>query len=148
MCTIVNKEGIEFGLTVTMEVIVCYSCGVPFGVPHNLRRHYLEKGKDFYCPNGHRQAYTLSEVDKLKKELEEKQDEITRKDSRIKYWQGEADKGKRLAIGQKIQASKAKNKLRRVYAGVCPCCNRSFQDLARHMKQMHPGEATASEQQA
>jgi hypothetical protein len=27
---------------------------------------------------------------------------------------------------------------KRVAAGVCPCCNRSFKDLARHMAGQHP----------
>lgn len=143
MSTILNAEGVKYDAMVHMEVIVCFSCGVPFGVPHNLRRNFLEQGTGFYCPNGHHQCYSVSKVEKLKKELEQKQEEIERKNNRIRYWQEEADREKRLAIGQKIQAAKAKNKLRRVYAGVCPCCNRTFQNLAEHMKKKHPGEAEA-----
>ncbi len=32
---------------------------------------------------------------------------------------------------------KTKRLMRRVSAGVCPCCNRTFSDLARHMKTKH-----------
>jgi uncharacterized small protein (DUF1192 family) len=30
---------------------------------------------------------------------------------------------------------------KRVAAGVCPCCNRTFENLARHMAGEHPGYA-------
>jgi hypothetical protein len=29
--------------------------------------------------------------------------------------------------------------------GVCPCCNRTFQQLARHMKAKHPGYGPTDE---
>lgn len=37
------------------------------------------------------------------------------------------------------EARKAvEKKLNRVSAGTCPCCNRSFKQLAAHMKNKHP----------
>ena len=33
---------------------------------------------------------------------------------------------------------KAEKQLKRVHNGVCPCCNRSFQNLQKHMKTKHP----------
>lgn len=36
------------------------------------------------------------------------------------------------------EAAKARRKLKRVQNGVCPCCNRSFWNLERHMKSKHP----------
>lgn len=36
---------------------------------------------------------------------------------------------------QKGQNTRLKN---RIAAGVCPCCNRSFQNVARHMAGQHP----------
>lgn len=35
--------------------------------------------------------------------------------------------------------------LRRIAAGVCPCCRRSFTDLARHMSSQHPDYAGISD---
>lgn len=35
-------------------------------------------------------------------------------------------------------AREAERLRRRTAAGVCPCCNRSFVQLARHMKTKHP----------
>ncbi|HYC31767.1 MAG TPA: hypothetical protein VEB59_05720, partial [Gemmatimonadales bacterium] len=34
---------------------------------------------------------------------------------------------------------------RRVAGGVCPCCNRTFSDLARHMSGKHPGWGNGEE---
>ena len=41
---------------------------------------------------------------------------------------------------RQLRAQKGQNtKLRkRVKAGVCPCCNRTFKQLAAHMARMHP----------
>jgi hypothetical protein len=52
----------------------------------------------------------------------------------------------RLAEHAQVEAINAQKKseaeLRRIQkrtaAGVCPCCNRTFQQLARHMKTRHP----------
>jgi hypothetical protein len=37
---------------------------------------------------------------------------------------------------------KTKRIEKRIHAGVCPCCNRTFQNLARHMNTKHPDEAS------
>ncbi|HEX9950777.1 MAG TPA: hypothetical protein VGB53_03340 [Rubricoccaceae bacterium] len=44
--------------------------------------------------------------------------------------QVEAERQKRRAAAQKGAHTRTK---KRIAAGVCPCCNRTFQDLARHM---------------
>jgi len=57
---VLNKESIQYGATVWMETIICYKCAVPFAIPSNLKRHLLDTKDEFYCPNGHRQAYVTS----------------------------------------------------------------------------------------
>ncbi|WP_159103999.1 hypothetical protein [Rhodopseudomonas sp. B29] len=42
----------------------------------------------------------------------------------------------RRAAAARGQVTKIKN---RVGHGVCPCCNRTFANLARHMAGEHPG---------
>jgi len=39
-------------------------------------------------------------------------------------------------------AAKAQRKLKRVHRGVCPDCNRSFENLARHMHTKHGVKTT------
>jgi hypothetical protein len=38
----------------------------------------------------------------------------------------------------KGHVTRKKRQLERVASGVCPCCNRSFVNLRRHMKTQHP----------
>ena len=45
--------------------------------------------------------------------------------------------------GERDQVAKAHKRMRtRVMNGVCPCCNRTFQNLLRHMQTEHQGELT------
>lgn len=112
---------------------VCVECGVEFASPVIAKR--LDDGKTFYCPNGHSQSYTETESSKLKRLLESE---------RVKLAQAVRDKewAQAEARTARTQETKAKNKLKkvvtRVNAGVCPHCNRTFQQLARHMQSKHP----------
>jgi hypothetical protein len=120
----------------------CINCGVSFGSPILSQRKV--DGKSFYCPNGHSQYYTETEVMRLKREIEAKQRSLEWERSQRET----AERGKRDAeaslTAQKAQATRARNELKRVrvrvHHGVCPCCNRSFQNLRRHMETKHPGE--------
>lgn len=85
-------------------------------------------GGSFYCPNGHAQHYTKTEVQRLKEQLEE----VKR---RAEWNQAEAATLKRSLTAKKGQITKMKN---RISKGVCPCCNRTFENLARHMNTQHP----------
>lgn len=122
-------EGIKWNKTITMETIVCCECGVPFGMPSDLKEKCrADSGKLFYCPNGHAQHYSKSTATKVKEEyeakLKEKQEELWAANSK--------------AVQLEVDLDKANRKLKRVSKGVCPCCNRTFENLARHMKSKHP----------
>lgn len=111
-----------------LETLTCYSCGVVFAVPSYFKTKRLEDSKSFWCPNGHSQAFVESEVQRLKKQLEEQK--------RSTEWQrARAQRLEKDLQSQKGQMTKLKN---RVAKGVCPCCKRSFQALARHIKTKHP----------
>lgn len=94
---------------------------------------FMKKRRDdrfsFYCPAGHAQHYTgPSEEQKLKKELERKAEMLMAAELRAES----AEKDRQ-------QIGKAHQKMRtRVMNGVCPCCNRTFQNLMAHMKTEHP----------
>ena len=115
----------------------CYKCGVYFGLE---RGHYdllLKEGKAlaFFCPNGHQQHYVEGEADKLRRERDRLQQQLAQKDDDIK-WQRE----QRLVAERQVTAAKGQiTKLKkRANAGVCPCCNRTFANMAAHMKTKHP----------
>jgi hypothetical protein len=135
-----NREQLVYGQTVEMYLVTCYSCGVPFAIPSNLQRKFKDTRESFYCPNGHRQAYLKSTEeelrDKQQKELFQKNLEIQRlkrdSDGFQELWQNKIKENKKLTL-QKKRIEK------RIMAGVCPCCNRTFQNLAKHMENKHKG---------
>jgi sRNA-binding protein len=104
-------------------------------MPQTLYKTACEKGITFYCPRGHLLSIGESDVDKMKKQLEEK-------DRRIEFeriQRQSAEKDRNVAIAQRKRAqTMLKNQSERVKNGVCPCCNRSFAKLAAHMKTKHP----------
>lgn len=112
---------------VVLETEECCKFGMMFAMPAAVRQRRLEDGGSFWCPNGHEQHFSKSEVQRLREKL----DEQTRAATRQAY----------RALAAEVAERRAKAELkrvnRRVSAGVCPCCNRTFQNLARHMKTKH-----------
>lgn len=111
-----------------LEVIHCAVCGIPFGVTQDFRDRRLNDKKDFNCPVGHVNVYRgETEADRLRKELERERDAKTHAQRR------ELEALKRVSV-VKCQMTKVK---KRIGNGVCPCCNRTFQNLQSHMKTKH-----------
>lgn len=106
----------------------CWSpgCGAHFGMTQLAQRRFRENGRTFYCINGHPLAFGPSDADKLR-------DQLTREKHRTEQAEAEAKTLRRAVTKLK----------KRVSGGVCPCCNRTFENLARHMKGKHPTYAKA-----
>jgi len=103
----------------------CFCCGVAFAMPVALNQVLRDTHRYFYCPNGHSQFYPgKSEAEQLKAVLAQQQAEFKRI----------ADQ--REAEFRRLAEEKARIE-KRIGAGVCICCNRSFQDLRRHIKTKH-----------
>jgi hypothetical protein len=126
-------------LWITLTHISCYKCGVVFGIPANLNAELLNNHESFWCPNGHSQHYlgkTEAQKQRERAEMAEQRAERAEASRRAAWDQAEAAERRRRAA--KGQLTKVKN---RVANGVCPCCNRSFADLAAHMSTKHPDYA-------
>ena len=122
----------------TLTTITCGACGIPFGLPQNYYEARRRDAELFSCPNGHRIGYGQSEADRERaKRLRAEQEAEWLRTSRQAAWDQAAAAERRRAAA-KGQLTKVK---KRVAAGVCPCCNRTFQDLARHMAGQHPDYA-------
>lgn len=112
----------------------CYTCKCDVWVPEALwescKRSRGPDGIWYWCAYGHKQYLCVgeSEEDKLRRERDRLQQRIAQKNDEIKSLEGR----RRAAVGQ---VTKIKN---RVGHGVCPCCNRTFENLARHMAHQHP----------
>lgn len=110
---------------VKFRVIECATCGCLFGLPAQLQDRLRNNHGDFYCPNGHCNVYRgETQEEKVRKELKRKEQELANATIEKIQLQNELDKSNR--------------KLKRVQRGVCPCCNRSFGNLANHMATKHP----------
>lgn len=128
----------------TLVVEECCTCHMTFAMPSELRDRLLKKrGDPFYCPAGHRQWYTgKTEEQKLQEALARSERQVESARTQRDFWQDEADREKRRRAAAKGQLTKAKNRIAR---GVCPCCNRSFTALARHMATEHPDYSVPTE---
>ena len=114
----------------------CYRCGVLFAMPESLRNSALKHSQkspgetiSFYCPNGHSQSYVGENTEqKLRRQLNEERE----RRARVAAQRDQAEASARAYKGAATKARK------RAGAGVCPCCNRTFKQLARHMESKHP----------
>jgi hypothetical protein len=122
-------------VAVDLWITDCASCGVIFAIPRALEQRRRKDAGSFYCPNGHSMWFGKSEADKEreKREQAERQAECVR--ASRDAWRDQAEAAERRRRAIKGQLTKVK---KRVAAGVCPCCNRTFADLARHMAGQHP----------
>lgn len=121
----------------------CIECFMKFLVPKGFSARRQQDKRSFYCPNGHSMSYRESEADRLKAQLLQQQQATRAAEERAakeERWRREAREEarhleKRLAA-QRGVTTRLKN---RVANGVCPCCNRTFANLAAHMKTKHKG---------
>lgn len=130
-----NQEQITYGHQVVMETVICCTCGVPFAMPQQLRQHFKKSQDYFHCPNGHPQHYSKSTETELKEKIQRLESSISRKDDTINSKNQTISRIERQKSAIKGQVTRIKN---RVKNGVCPCCNRTFSNLANHMKNQHP----------
>ena len=107
----------------------CYKCGVAMFIPDDMNKKFLRTGDSFYCINGHDQHY-IGELEetKLKRQLKVERDTNT-------FLRKQNEQERNRTRGQKAAKTRIKNRIKN---GVCPCCNRTFKQLAAHMKNKHP----------
>lgn len=109
----------------TMVTETCYSCGVLFAMTEDYRDHKLRDRTRFHCPNGHGQSYIGKTAETKLKESEAR--ELALKDQLSAA----------IREGEATRAALLRDRAR-FAAGACPCCNRSFDNVRRHMAAQHP----------
>jgi hypothetical protein len=117
-----------------VEIVVletCCNCGMTFGITQGFMDMRRNDGEIFYCPNGHSQHYSHS----IKSKLEDMKKAFLNAQQDTQWWREEAEAKAKALSSTKGQLTKVKN---RIAKGVCPCCNRQFLDLNRHMDNQHP----------
>ncbi len=119
--------------------IHCYRCKEPFGLSpatYETLVRQAESGQ-FFCPHGHKQHFASgeTEAEKLRRERDRLKQQIAMQEDWRKDAEARAEAEKRRAAAFKGQATRLRT---RAKAGICPCCNRHFTALERHMATKHP----------
>ena len=127
-----------------MEVHDCPKCGMPYAAPAYFfeRINEGQEGRQWYCPRGHPIVFGETEAERLKKQLDAARRGAQFAQKSAERARKERDHAKAQARGYKGSLTRTKN---RIKAGVCPCCNRHFQNLQRHMDHKHPEYADSKE---
>ena len=111
-----------------MTSIECCTCGIVFWAPDQYVTNLRETHQSFYCPNGHGQSFRgVSDAERYKRLMENAQAQVNAERQKLLVAQKERD-----AAEQKLRKLK-----KRTAAGLCPCCNRTVGQLARHMSTKH-----------
>lgn len=117
----------------------CYKCKTSMWIPPALEEaaRHAPGVITFFCAYGHGQVYAVgeTEAEKLRRERDRLAQQIAQRDDEIRRQRELREATERQLAAAKGQVTKIKN---RVSAGVCPCCNRSFENLMRHMHSKHP----------
>jgi len=114
-----------------LEALTCPTCGILYAVPRRFiqnRRESPRASPGWYCPNGHALHFTETELDRVRRE----RDSLKQENARLDEERAAAD---RRAAEERRQRERIE---KRAGAGVCPCCNRTVSQLARHMQSRHP----------
>ena len=122
------------GVMIEYRFLKCPMCGVHYAVDETImawkqNAPSTAQERGWSCPNGHSLIFKTSEADKQRQRAE-------RAEQNVEYERQRSDRLERSVSAHKGQITKLKQ---RAKAGVCTCCNRTFQNLARHMKSKHPG---------
>jgi Zn-finger nucleic acid-binding protein len=128
-------EHITLSVDLAFVIEHCITCGIQFGLPAAFATRLRSNGQTFYCPNGHTMWFGKSEADKLR-------DRLRAAEANAVHLRDQADAATRNLRGAERQLAATKGQVtrlrKRVTNGVCPCCNRTFAALGKHMKSQHP----------
>lgn len=132
--------------TGTLVIEDCCTCHITFGITRAMY-NWLQSRTDenFYCPNGHPQHYTGKSDEQIAKDEKLRAD---RAENQLRYTREQLAASRDVAKAADYRARAYKGQItkarRRVGNGVCPCCQRTFPQLASHMADKHPDYAAAT----
>lgn len=129
------RDGHTYAGNTDLVVMTCPACGVTYAIPRVLQQAAQEAGDrkiTWCCPNGHDLGYNgPSEAAERAERAEADRDWYRQRH--------QAERDLREHTEHRLRAQKAATTRakKRHAAGVCPCCNRSFVQLKRHMATQH-----------
>ncbi len=125
---------VNFTEQVEMFCFACNSCGVQMAMPESLQKQRVIDLGSIYCPNGHVMSYKDGPVERERKAR-------VAAEKNAAFWQSRARDEEAAKAKLETEAARLK---KRVGNGICPCCKRTFRQLAAHMKTKHPDYAESA----
>lgn len=118
------KNGDTIPTTGELVVTTCW-CGIQFAMPSDLMRwHRQSEGNSTYCPLGHAGVVRETTASKL-----------AAAEARERHLEDQLQAAEMEAEAVRVKLIRDRQ---RFANGVCPCCNRSFQNVRQHMATQHP----------
>ncbi len=118
---------------IDLIVLTCCheKCGIVFAVPAWWEDARRKDHVSWCCPNGHSQSFGESRQEKQIREQAQAALSLQAQLNEANHAMlvAQSDRDKEIRKRRKIE--------RRIAKGVCPCCNRTFEDIARHMATKH-----------
>jgi hypothetical protein len=137
-------RGVTIDVSVNLVTETCCvpTCGILFAVPEDWQRARRRDHTNFYCPNGHHQAY-------LSKTKEEQlRDQLTAANKSLEYHQQRGDRledaNANLKNSNRALRGVATKLKRKAATGECGFCHAQFADVAAHVEAEHPAELAAA----
>ena len=113
--------------TVELRQTTCW-CGTPFALPEELLNAARNRGHTVYCPHGHAVVWRETELGQVRRDRDRLKQDTARLEDDVRLARKRADKAE--AANKRLK--------KRMAAGTCPCCQRTFQNMSIHMRKMHP----------
>ena len=123
-----------------LSISECPSCFISYGMPQELEDRRLKDGGPWYCPNGHSISFTKSEADKLREQLNNAKSRLASAEDRATH---EANRRRDSEAMLDATLKEQRRLKRRINAGTCPHCRRTFQQVHRHIQNKHPEKCAA-----
>lgn len=126
-----------FASETMLTTFECGSCGGVYAIGEVYRDKCQDDGSSWNCPYCRRGwGYSKnSRIEQLRRELKSVEESRARESRWHDQTRVRLKDAKRSRDAHKGQVTRLRN---RAVAGVCPCCNRTFRQLAAHMKTKHP----------
>lgn len=130
-----TRMTVTFDYTAELSIVECAECGMDIYLSVDFVKRRRRDNKGWYCPNGHNnywpQEGDLARANRLLPASRQREETLRDNLKTTEY--------KRRV--EKAAKTRIKN---RISKGVCPCCQRTFQNLGRHMANKHPDYAESA----
>jgi hypothetical protein len=119
-------------------ISACWKCKCEVWLPaplYNAAKH--SSRISFFCSYGHEAIFSEgeTEADKLRRERDRLVQQMAQRDDVIRQQSKELERERAAVRALKDGSARAH---KRAKAGTCPCCKRTFRQVALHMRNKHP----------